>query len=427
MWIKKFLLDEKNIERDSYIWNMTGSILMAFQSVIMLMILTRVLGLKEAGIFTIAYADANLFLTIGKYGMRNFQVSDVKGQFSFREYWFSRIVTSVGMAFVSVGYVGYARYANGYTNEKSMVIIWMCIFKIIDVVEDIYHGNYQKENRLDVAGKALTMRMAITIGSFGVCLFLLHNLLISLIIATVISALVLVLFVSCASEMSPLKKGEIDKGKVGRLLKACTPLFVGSFLSFYIGNAPKYAIDKALTDELQACYGFIAMPVFVIGLLNSFIFNPMLHTMSIMWNTGKVREFARRVICQAGIIALITVICMTGAYFLGIPVLSWLYNTNLSGYKSELLILLLGGGFLGLAGFLNIVNTIIRSQKGLMWGYAAIALLAYLFSETVVAKYEVFGAAVLYMALMGILCIVFAGILVHGIKGKSNNHIRKEQ
>lgn len=416
MRIKEFLLNGEYIERDSYIWNMSGSILMAFQSVIMLMVLTRVLGLKAAGIFTIACADANLFLTIGKYGMRNYQVSDVREQFSFGEYWVSRVITSVAMAVVSFGYVLYAWYMNGYTIEKSLVIAWMCIFKVIDAVEDIYHGHYQRENRLDVAGKALTLRMILTICSFGFCLVMLRNLLISLIITTVISGLLFTLFTVCASEMFPLEKEKTDRGKIRSLLKGCTPLFISSFFAFYIGNAPKYAIDAALTDELQACYGFIAMPVFVIGLLNGFIFNPMLHKMSILWNEGKTKEFVRRILCQIGIITLITAVCMTGAYFAGIPVLSWIYNTNLSPYKSELLILLLGGGFLGLAGFLNIINTIIRKQKSLMWGYTAIALAAYLFSENVVAKYEMFGAAMLYMALMSILCLVFAGILVIGIK-----------
>lgn len=418
MRVKRFLLNTEHIERDSYIWNMTGSILVAFQSVIMLMILTRTLGLKEAGIFTIAYADANLFLTIGKYGMRNFQVSDVKKQFSFGEYWVSRVITSASMVIVSLGYVLYVHNTSEYTMEKSLVIIWMCLFKVIDAMEDIYHGHYQNENRLDMAGKALTIRMGTTIFTFGLCLILLHNLLISLIIATVISALLLVVFIVWISEIFPLRKEVIEWKNIKLLLKVCAPLFISSFFSFYIGNAPKYAIDVMLTDELQACYGFIAMPVFVIELLNGFIFNPMLHKMSILWSEGKIKEFVHKIICQGGIIALITAVCMIGAYFLGIPVLSWLYNTNLSEYKSELLILLLGGGFLGLAGLLNIINTIIRRQKSLMWGYAVIALVAYIFSKRVVAKYEMFGAAMLYMMLMGILCLVFLGILAHGIKEK---------
>ena len=141
--------------------------LMAFQSVIMLMILTRTLGLVEAGIFTIAYANANLFLTIGKYGMRYFQVSDVKNQFTFAEYRVSRVVTSLGMLGVSAAYTLYASVSNGYTMEKTQVIIWMCLFKVVDGIEDVYNGLYQRKNRLDVASKMLTLRMIFTIAVFA--------------------------------------------------------------------------------------------------------------------------------------------------------------------------------------------------------------------------------------------------------------------
>ena len=199
-------------------------------------------------------------------------------------------------------------------------------------------------------------------------------------------------------------------------MKICFPLFAGSFLSFYIGNAPKYAIDATLTDALQACYGFISMPVFIIGLLNNFIFNPMLFQMSVLWKEQKIKQFVQKTLIQSGIVAFITVICIAGAWLLGIPVLSWLYNTDLAPYKTELLILLLGGGFLGLSGLLNAVITIIRYQKSLMWGYVVVALLAFLFSDRIVAQYEMMGAAVLYTILMGLLCLIFAALFFIGIR-----------
>lgn len=421
MKIKNFFLDGNNIEKHSYIWNMIGSMLMAFQSVIMLMILTRTLGLLEAGIFTIAYANANLFLTIGKYGMRYFQVSDVKNQFRFNEYGMSRMITSITMLVVSALYVIYAASSNGYSMEKTQVIIWMCIFKVVDVVEDVYHGLYQRENRLDIASRVMSVRMIVTIVVFGIALISLKDLLISLIITTVVTTILFVLFTLWTFPAFQVVKEKVDWKKVILLLKLCFPLFAGSFLSFYIGNAPKYAIDAMLTDELQACYGFIAMPVFVIGLLNSFIFNPMLYQMSILWNERKVKKFVLKTCIQIGIVVIITVVCIIGAYLIGVPVLSWLYNTDLSPYRAELLILLLGGGFLGLSGLLNAVITIIRNQNSLMWGYAIVAVLAYVFSNGVVDKYRMMGASVLYTVLMGILCLIFTGLFVYGVLRNRNS------
>lgn len=419
MKIKSFFLKSKNIEQSSYIWNMSGSMLMAFQSVIMLMILTRTLGLKDAGIFTIAFANANLFLSLGKYGMRYFQVSDLKSQFTFAEYRRSRFLTTIAMILVSVGYVLIVQNKNAYTVEKSMTIIWMCLLKVIDAVEDVYHGFYQQNNRLDMAGKELTFRLLITIIVFGTGVILLHSLLYSLIIATVISFLVFIVLNRFMIKEFQGEIGNVKREKVALILKLCFPLFIGSFLSFYIGNAPKYAIDAMLTDEIQACYGFIAMPVFVIELLNGFIFNPIIYKISTLWGEKKIRAFMTMVVRQIGIIIAITAICMFGAYIGGIPALSWLYNTDLTAFKAELLILLVGGGFLGLVGFLNTMNTVIRQQKFLMWGYAAIAVVAYAASNHVVGEYGMLGAALLYMGLMAILSGVFLIMFLHGVRKHS--------
>lgn len=416
MRIKLFLLESKNREVDGYIWNMFGSLLMAFQSVIMLIILTRVLDLRDAGIYTIAYANANLFLTIGKYGMRNFQVSDVKGQFNFGEYRRSRYITTAMMLIVSLIYVLYVGRQNAYTLNKSLIIIWMCIFKAVDSLEDVFHGLYQQKGRLDVAAKALTLRMLITIAIFGISVIILQNLLYSVIIVTIITTILFVIFTIWTSSLWKDERVTISKDSIGVLLKLCFPLFAGTFLAFYIGNAPKYAIDAVLSDELQACYGFIAMPVFVIELLNNFIFTPIVHRMSVLWNEQKLGEFMRRVYRQITIIVGITLVCIIGAYLVGIPVLSWLYNTDLSPYKAELLMLLMGGGFLALCGFLCTMLTIIRFQKSIIWGYFIIAVAAFLFSNWIVRMYGMFGAAMLFMLLMGCLSTGFGAVFWWRVK-----------
>ena len=153
MKVKAFLLNDSNVERNSYIWNMSGSMLVAFQSVIMLMILTRVLGLVEAGILTIAYANANLFQNIGKYGMRNFQVSDVKDEFNFSEYKASRIVTAIAMVAVSFIYVIYTAKMCIRDRGKAIlkklvqsgVNVWACMRKKDEELEEEFQ-KFAEEN-----------------------------------------------------------------------------------------------------------------------------------------------------------------------------------------------------------------------------------------------------------------------------------------
>ncbi len=294
----------------------------------------------------------------------------------------------------------------------------MCLFKGVDAVEDLFIALYQKNNRLDVAARGMTLRMFFTILIFVGSLIVSNDLMFTLMISTVSTIGLLCGFVYLTYGVFKEDSKCFRWANVVDLLKICFPLCAGAFLSFYIGNAPKYAIDAVLNDELQACYGFISMPVFVIGLLNNFIFNPMIYRMSILWSKRDIKVFVKKIVRQIGILAGITIGCLTGAYLLGIPVLSWLYNTDLAPYKIELLIILLGGGFLGVSGLLNSVITIIRYQNKLMWGYSCVSVLAYITSTPIVAKYGMMGAAIIYAVLMFILCCIFAGILIRGIRKK---------
>ncbi|MBO4926897.1 MAG: lipopolysaccharide biosynthesis protein [Clostridiales bacterium] len=417
---KRILLDNRNVERDGYIWNMAGSLVNAFQSVFLLMIINRVLGSTESGIFSIAYANASLFLNMGKYGMRYYQVSDVKHDYSFGEYCHSRTISSIAMIVTSVIYIIYSAITNNYSSYKTWVLICMCIFKVVDSFEDLYGGQYQNYGRLDVAGRIVFIRSVFLIVCYGLCICIFKDLLISLIITIIFNAISWIYMTVITYHEVGIKWGSASKRKVFSLLRTCFPLFAGAFLSFYIGNAPKYAIDAILSDDIQASYGFIAMPVFVVGLLNSFIFNPQIVGMTEQWQKGETREFVSRVIKQVLIVIILTVICIVGAYLLGVPVLSWLYATDLAPYKTDLLILLVGGGFLGLTGLLNAAITIIRFQKVIAWGYLAVAVLALAFSNRIVNQYGIRGATVLYTILMALTSLAFAIILVIGIIKNKN-------
>ena len=72
--VKRFLTESKNIDKSAVFWNMAASMLMAFQSVIILIVIGRTIDDNKvtAGIYTFGNTINNMFLSIGKYGMNNF-------------------------------------------------------------------------------------------------------------------------------------------------------------------------------------------------------------------------------------------------------------------------------------------------------------------------------------------------------------------
>lgn len=415
--VKRFLTDSKNIARDSYLWNMFGTTLMAFQSVILLMILTRITDLEASGVFTIAYATANLLLTIGKYGLHNFHVSDTAPAFTFGDYRACRWLTVFGMLLIAAGFAVFSTISGQYTMEKMWIVVWMCIFKAIDAIEDVYGSLYQQRGRLDIAGKVMTIRVTVTLLFFALCLVIVKRLLPSLILTTLFSALLMVLLnlPGCAYFQDVVREKASIK-RIGMLLWVGCPLALMGFLSYYVTNAPKYSIDRLLNDEIQACYGFIAMPVFVVGLVGNYLFNPVIRSLSERWQNGELGWFCRQLLKQALMVLIITVVCMGGAYLLGIPVLSWLYNTDLSAYRLELVILLACGGFLAFSNQLATALTIIRRQRLLLVGYGICSVIALFGASFIVRRYEILGAALFELLLMIVLCFVQGLILAISVR-----------
>ena len=116
--IKKILFGSKDKMKSAYLWNTCAAMLNAFQTVFILMLISRIDPVIDAGVFTIAFAIGNLMMAIGKYGIRQFQVSDVEEKYSFKEYTVARIITSIIMIAASFVYVG-VNLASGLYNSNS--------------------------------------------------------------------------------------------------------------------------------------------------------------------------------------------------------------------------------------------------------------------------------------------------------------------
>ena len=169
----------------AFIWNTIASISFALQQLVFLVVLNRVVGVVESGILTIAYADGNLFLNIGKYGMRNFQASDVRRIYNFTDYYKSRVFSVIAMIIVSFSFVTIKYFFSGYDIYKSLVILFVCLFKVVDAIEDVYVGEMQRNNMLEVATKWQALRI-ITSVFLGIAIIIaLKNLLYTFAIITI--------------------------------------------------------------------------------------------------------------------------------------------------------------------------------------------------------------------------------------------------
>jgi len=198
-------------------------------------------------------------------------------------------------------------------------------------------------------------------------------------------------------------------GRQWKLLQDSFLLFLSVFLDGLIFAMAKYAVDARMTSTDNAVFVAIFMPTSVINLAANFVIRPFLTKMSYQWEERNFVEFREGLKKLSGIIFLLTVIAMAGAWAIGVPVLGAISNVELKPYKAGLLFIVLGGGFFAVMNLFYYVFVIMKKQKGIFFGYVPVCILSFFLSFWLVGEGGINGAAFSYMLEMLILMLCFMG------------------
>lgn len=399
---------KNDLMKKDYFWNMMGSAMAAAFSVLIIWIVTRVTGEYTGGVFAFAYTVAQQLQTVGQFEVRTYQSTDVKEVFSFDTYLSFRIITcGVMLAFAAI----YGILHEGFT-AGAWILFLVCVLKFFDAFEDVFHGMFQQHGKLYLAGRALFIRLFVTLVAFVAGLVISKDLIVSCIVTIIISTIVmLALNVSAAKKLVDVKI-HMDWKKIGDLFVTCLPFFIGSFVLLYIYNLPRYQMEEFLPKNYQTYYTILFMPASVINLFSGFAFKPLLTTMAVSWNEEREGDYFHILGKGIGMVSLFTLFATIAGFFLGIPVLSWFYGIHLAEYKLSLIFFLVGGGFSALSIILYYGLTVMRKQNLILIGYVMTVLMAMPVSKGMIRTWGITGASLLYLSLMVVLCIIFGMMIL---------------
>lgn len=393
----------KNSSMKKFGWNMVGSMSNALASFVLLTMVTRINGSNDGGIFSLAFSTAQMLASVGCFETRAIQVTDVKKNLRFMDYFTFRFVTSIVMMLCLIVYV----VAAG-KNDEAAVMFFICLYKAIDCMSDSFQGLFQLENRIDLSGMALGIRVILSTIFFGITLGLFHDLVFSSITMCVVELVFIFFFDYRLSKRYEKCKLTIRWDKWKELFKQCLPLFIGSFMLSYMVNASKYAIDANMSNEIQNYYGFLLMPAFVINLFSLFGFRPMLTPLANYWEQKKEKEFVGIIRNSMVWILILTVGAVVGAYLLGIWFLNLFSGLDLSQYRIELVIVMLGGSMNAIITVCYYILTVMRKQMLVLVGYGVGFVFALITPLILVRAYGLTGAVVSYVIPMFMTVVTFA-------------------
>lgn len=386
-----------------FFWNTVGVGTWGVVFPLLTIVVTRLVGVEQAGMFSLAFITGLMLMFIANYGVRTFQVSDVSEEYSFQEYQVNRIITCIVMIVVGVGYL----LIRGYENDMLIISAGVYAYKLVDGLADVYEGRLQQVDKLYLAGISQTIRSVVAVIVFSIILFVSHNLPAACVgMALGATFTFVVVTYPLALFETPRSKG-VSVKNVWSLLKLCFPLFIALFMYNLIDNMPKFLMEGRLAYENQLYFNALYFPAHSILLIAGFVYKPLLLRMAHQWADPEQRKkFDWTIVGIMAFIVVLTFIMMGVMGWIGLPIMSWLYGLDFGQFRGLCFIMLAAGGVTAAIEFIYQVITVLRRQNQLMRSYV-IAFGFSLFVPILLIEFTGLpGAIIGYLIVMAILFVL---------------------
>lgn len=391
-----------NTTRD-YIWNSVGLGAWGVVFPVLSVVTTQLVGVEQAGRFSMAFVTGTLLLFIANYGVRTFQVSDLSERHSFADYQANRVLTCIVMMLVGILYC----QLRGYDPQMFTLCMGMFAYRAVDGLADVYEGRLQQMDKLYLAGISQAIRSAAVIIAYCALILITRSIGAAGVAMAVASVASFVLLTLPLTYFETPKSAKLSITGVRDLFVQCFPLFVALFLYNLIDNMPKFAMEGALSYDNQLYFNALFSPAHIIIMAIGFIYKPQLMRLAEIWADPKRRgRFDLIVLAVLAIIVALTggVAVVMGT--VGIPVMSFLYGVDFEQFRGLCYVMVATGGVCAAIDFLYQIITVLRRQKAVTRVYLLTLGFSLFIPPLLIGFTGLTGAVLGYLIVMCILLVL---------------------
>lgn len=410
------------------IWNLVSNFCFAICTWLMSWILSKYSGegnYGATGILALAMSYGNVFFVLSSYGLRTFQVSDIKEKYSDKEYIAFRIFTvivSTGLCILLSGSMGYP------------FLTFLCIniyvaYQSVRAYGDVLYGILQKNERLDQASKSLCLRAVFGLLAFAFGVFLFNNLLVSLLLL-VASNILITLTYDMPKTKSVYVESTFPKTimsyRIFALLREGAPMMLYATLNPLTTSLPRIILEKYAGEDLLGIFSLVFSPTVVIYTFATGILMPFLPKQAKYYYHHNYKKLLKTFFVPFSLIMLAGACSTIFCNYLGGPILSIVYDSTISNYTTLLLEALLISTVSSLLACVGSLLTTTRRLLALL-GFNVLGCgLTVMLSLIWIPKHNIYGASwamIWGMSIQLIVSLVYIGgiLLIESKKIKERN------
>ena len=399
-------------QKKDYIWNSIGSFLQSAISPILLIIITRLNGVGDSGLFSFAMSLSVVFWAISLWGGRTYQVSDVKKEFSSGDYIVVRFISSLIVAVFSISFC----ILSGYDLIKTELIMVLVLFKILESIADSMYGVLQIHNKLYIVGISLTMKSVFGFMIFAIADILTKNIVYGALSIFLVNIVVVIFYdipwMKHVESVGLTKKNIMQAGKI---MKKTAEVFVVVFLTMFSLNIPRYFLDKYHYDQI-GYFGIMAMPITLLTLFISFVLQPNVVNLSELLKKKKIKEFTKIVSKIDFITFTLGILFVVSSYLIGVWALNTVFGIDINNFRIDLTIMVIGAVANAFVSIYVNLLIILRRFKGQFYTLLVTNILAAVLSVYLIYRLAMLGSVLVFMIISFLQAIILLFIYKRSLK-----------
>lgn len=362
---------------------------------LMLMVLTKVSGPSEVGLFALAQAVALPIHTFFTFKLRIVQATDHTAEFSDDEYRNFRVLSGT-LNFLFAALLSIFLYRG---NTYTLILILALSYSVV-IYREFYVSILQKHERNDLISFSTVVQ-----GSFALVLFVLGYLttrdLRVAIAGILVSRILSVLLVD-----RPLSRPFGSWGKQSifmnisnrtlrirlyTLLRTGIPLGGVALLSTLFASIPRLVLDKAVSTEAVGFYSALSSLVVVMSLFINSLGQSITPRLARLYLTDKT-NFGKKINGLFFVSCSFVSLCLIVCWFFGKTILTLAFTREYAAYNSSFFKLMIGGGILVLFSVMIIAISAQRSFRVQLPIYIICTLVTFLSSVVLIPRLGIDGA-----------------------------------
>lgn len=386
-----------------------ANVLAALYGWLMLVVLTKVAGVMEVGLFSLAQAVALPIHTFFTFKLRIVQATDHAAEFSDDEYRNFRILSGLLNILFTAALAVFLYRGQTY----GLILILSSSYSVV-IYREFYVSVLQKHERNDIISFSTVIQGMLGLIFFAAGYMLTHDLRIG-VTGILVSRLLAVLIVdrrmsrpfSSWGQMSlwvSLRRDDLRNQLLG-LFRVGIPMGGVALLSTLFASIPRLVLDRSLNTEAVGFYSALSSVVVVMSLFINSLGQSLTPRLALIYRANR-KDFGEKIRTLSIISFVFVIACVLLSWLYGPQLLTLLFTREYAAYYHSFFKLVIGGGILVFFSIMNIAISAQRSFRIQLPIYLACTVVTLAASLILIPRLGLDGAVYAY-----ILCNIVGLVL----------------